>query len=480
MKNDERSSMTMPETNAAGPARKPRWPWILMLLLLAGLVAGGYYAYVKTLPEEGEWGPPGMGPGGPPGMRPGGGQAGMRPPPGGPGGPPGGGRRFGGDPRVGSALAEKRDLPVTLVALGTVTALESVTVRSRVEGELLSLHFTEGQRVKKGDLLAQIDPRAFEVELAQGEANRARNQALLANAREDLARYETLLAQDSIAAQQVTNQRSLVRQYEAAVAADDATIANARLSLKYARITAPLSGRVGLRQVTPGNIVRSADTEGLLSITQEAPISVVFALPEPQLPQVRAAIARGGLPVEARDRDNRTVLATGTLRILDNQIDTSTGTVKARALFENRDYVLFPNQFVNVKLKLDTIAGATVVPVSAVQRGARGAFVYVVGADKVARMRSVSTGALEGELQQIVDGVQPGERVVTDGVDRLRDGDTVRIDDAPPAGRHGGPGARDGARAGPPGERAQGSRRGDTAGAPREPGERRRDGPPPP
>lgn len=415
--------------------RKPRWPWIMMLLLLAGLTAGWFYANERTKPAEGAGGPPGMRAGGSPG------------------GAPGGARRFGGETRVGSATAQRTDLPVHLAALGTVTPIESVVVRSRVEGELQSLHFIEGQRVKKGDLLAQIDPRAFQVELAQGEAARARNAALLANAKEDLARYETLLAQDSIAAQQVTNQRSLVRQYEAAVLADDATIASARLSLQYARITAPISGRVGLRLATPGNIVRSSDADGLLTITQDAPISVVFALPEPQLVAVRSAIARGGLPVEARDRDNRTVLATGTLRILDNQIDVATGTVKAKAMFDNRDGALFPNQFVNVKLRVDTIADAIVVPVSAIQRGAAGTFVYVVDQDLKAVMRPVKTGVLEGELQQLIEGLQPGERVVTDGVDRLREGDKVKLDDtpaAPRAGNGGNGGDGGGARRGPP------------------------------
>ncbi len=422
--------MTIHGHDAAPATRKPRWPWIMMLLLLAGLTAGWFYANERTKPADGEGGPPGMRAGGPPG------------------GPPGGARRFGGDTRVGSALAQRTDLPVHLAALGTVTPIESVVVRSRVEGELQSLHFTEGQRVKKGDLLAQIDPRAFQVELAQGEAAKARNAALLANAKEDLARYETLLAQDSIAAQQVTNQRSLVRQYEAAVLADDATIASARLSLQYARITAPISGRVGLRLATPGNIVRSSDADGLLTITQDAPISVVFALPEPQLVAVRSAIARGGLPVEARDRDNRTVLATGTLRILDNQIDVATGTVKAKAMFDNRDGALFPNQFVNVKLRVDTIADAIVVPVSAIQRGASGPFVYVVDAEMKAVMRPVKTGVLEGELQQVTEGLQPGERVVTDGVDRLREGDKVKLDDTPSAPRAGNGGAP--GRRGPP------------------------------
>lgn len=422
--------MTTHGHDAAPATRKPRWPWIMMLLLLAGLTAGWFYANERTKPADGEGGPPGMRAGGPPG------------------GPSGGARRFGGETRVGSAQAQRTDLPVHLAALGTVTPIESVVVRSRVEGELQSLHFTEGQRVKKGDLLAQIDPRAFQVELAQGEAAKARNAALLANAKEDLARYETLLAQDSIAAQQVTNQRSLVRQYEAAVLADDATIASARLSLQYARITAPISGRVGLRLATPGNIVRSSDADGLLTITQDAPISVVFALPEPQLVAVRNAIARGGLPVEARDRDNRTVLATGTLRILDNQIDVATGTVKAKAMFENRDGALFPNQFVNVKLRVDTIADAIVVPVSAIQRGASGTFVYVVDAEMKAVMRPVKTGVLEGELQQVTEGLQPGERVVTDGVDRLREGDKVKLDDTPSAPRAGNGGAP--GRRGPP------------------------------
>ena len=388
-----------------------------MLLLLAGLTAGWFIARDRTSQAEDAAGPPGMRP--------------SAKHPGAAGGPPGGGRRMGGEARVGTALAVRTDLPVNIDALGTVTPIESVTVRSRVEGELQSLHFTEGQRVTKGDLLAQIDPRAFEVQLAQALAAKQRNQALLANAREDLARYETLQKQDSIAAQQVSNQLSLVRQYEAAVRADDASIASAQLSLRYARITAPISGRVGLRQATPGNIVRTSDTDGLLTITQEAPISVVFALPEPSIPAVRAALGKGhGLAVEARDRENRAVLATGELRILDNRIDVSTGTVKAKAVFANRDTALFPNQFVNVRVRIDTIAGALVVPVSAVQRGADGTYVHVVADDLKVAMRLVRTGALDGELQQVTEGLQPGERVVTDGVDRLREGDKVKIDDA--------------------------------------------------
>ncbi|MDP3873542.1 MAG: MdtA/MuxA family multidrug efflux RND transporter periplasmic adaptor subunit [Methyloversatilis sp.] len=415
--------------------RKPRWPWILMLLVLAGLTAGWFLARERTgAPAEG---------GGPPGARPAGAA---------PGAPGAAGRRFGGESRVGTALATRADLPVTVSALGTVTPIESVVVRSRVEGELRSLHFTEGQRVKKGDLLALIDPRAFEVELAQTQAAKLRNQALLTNAREDLNRYETLLKQDSIATQQVTNQQALVREYEAAIKADEASIAAAQLSLSYARITAPISGRVGLRQATPGNIVRASDTEGLLTITQEAPISVVFSLPAPELPAVRAAIAqRGGLAVEAWDRENRSVLTTGTLRILDNQIDVATGTVKAKAMFENRDDVLFPNQFVNVRVRVDTVSAAVVVPVTAIQRSASGTFVYVVGDDLTVAMRPVKTGTLAGELQQVTEGVQPGERVVTDGVDRLREGDKVKIDDVPAAGARAGkpdaasPGRRDAA-----------------------------------
>jgi multidrug efflux system membrane fusion protein len=393
-----------------------------MLLLLAGLTAGWFLARERTgASAEG---------GAPPGARPAGAASGA---------PAAAGRRFGAETRVGSALAALADLPVTVSALGTVTPIESVVVRSRVEGELRSLHFTEGQRVKKGDLLARIDPRAFEVELAQTQAAKLRNEALLTNAREDLNRYETLLKQDSIATQQVTNQQALVREYEAAIKADDASVAAAQLSLSYARITAPISGRVGLRQATPGNIVRASDTEGLLTITQEAPISVVFSLPAPELPAVRAAIAqRGGLAVEAWDRENRSVLSTGTLRILDNRIDVATGTVKARAMFENRNNVLFPNQFVNVRVRVATVSGAVVVPVTAIQRSARGTFVYVVGDDLAVAMRPVTTGTLAGELQQVTEGVQPGERVVTDGVDRLREGDKVKIDDAPAAGARAG------------------------------------------
>jgi multidrug efflux system membrane fusion protein len=284
--------------------------------------------------------------------------------------------------------------------------------------------------VKEGDLLAQIDPRPFEVMLKQAEGQMVRDRALLANARIDLERYQTLFKQDSIARQQVDTQAALVRQYEGTITADQSQIDNAKLQLAYARITAPISGRLGLRQVDPGNIVHSSDANGIVVITQLDPIAAIFTIPQDQL-QLVLKRREAKLAVEAWDRENRNRLVSGTLITVDNQIDTTTGTVKLKAEFPNADGLLFPNQFVNIRMLVDTRKGATVVPGAAVQRGAQGLFVYVVKPDNSVTMRPVTLGPVDGQRQAIESGVAPGERVVVDGVDRLREGAKVEIAQRP-------------------------------------------------
>jgi membrane fusion protein, multidrug efflux system len=320
------------------------------------------------------------------------------------------------------------DIKVYLNGLGTVTPTRTVTVRSRVDGELIRVLFTEGQVVKSGQVLAEIDPRPFQVQLAQAEGQMARDRALLENARIDLDRYRKLLKQDSIAEQQVASQESLVRQYEGTVKIDQSQIDNARLQITYSRITAPIGGRIGLRQVDPGNIVRAADTNGLAVITQLQPITVIFTIPQDNLPAVLKRVQSGErLPVEAYDRDQKTRLASGTLLTVDNQIDTTTGTVRLKAEFANDDAVLFPNQFVNIRLLVDTLQGVTTVPTAAILRGAQGIFVYVVNSDQTVTVRSVKLGATEGANSAVDAGLKSGELVVVDGTDRLREGARVEL-----------------------------------------------------
>ncbi|WP_322086696.1 MdtA/MuxA family multidrug efflux RND transporter periplasmic adaptor subunit [Burkholderia sp. BCC1999] len=340
------------------------------------------------------------------------------------------------------ATATQGEMPIVLSALGTVTPLANVTVKTQLSGYLQSVSFQEGQIVKKGDVLAQIDPRPYQVSLENAEGTHARDSALLATARLDLKRYQTLLSQDSIAAQTVDTQASLVKQYEGAVKTDQAAIDSAKLNLTYARITAPVSGRVGLRQVDPGNYVTAGDTNGLVVITQLQPMSVIFTTSEDNLPQILKQVNAGQkLSVTAYNRNNTVPLETGSLATLDNQIDTSTGTVKLRANFDNKEGMLFPNQFVNTRLLVDVLRNATIVPTSAVLTGSIGQFVYVVKPDNTVTVRKVTIGPVDGERTSIVSGVALGERVVTDGSDRLREGAKISIPADKPKGASGARGA---------------------------------------
>lgn len=341
-------------------------------------------------------------------------------------------RRGGGRPTAGQAVgvaaAARGDMPVILNAIGTVTPLAAVTIKSQISGYMTDVAFTEGQIVKKGDLLARIDSRPYEAALAQYEGQLTRDQALLKNAQLDLARYQKLIKQDSISGQNVDTQAALVLQDQGIVASDQAQIDMQKLNIAYCHIVSPVAGRVGLRQVDPGNYVTPGDANGIVVIAQLQPISVLFTLPEDNLPQVMARLRAGAsLTVTARDKGNTTTLATGALATVDNQIDPTTGTIKMRATFANDDGALFPNQFVNVALLVDTLKDMVLVPTAAIQHGTPGTYVYRLNADNTVSVRKVTVGQSDGSNTVVTEGLSAGDRVVIDGADRLRDGATVTI-----------------------------------------------------
>ena len=384
------------------PSRSTRRvPWVWIVLVLAVLVGGVYWWQSDAGKPATPKGPPG-------GMTP------MVP------------------VRVQAAISESLD--ISLRGLGTVTAFNTVTVRSRVQGELIEVLFKEGDSVKAGDVLARIDPRPFEVALDQALGAQQQNQAQYDNAKRDLQRYQTLRKQDSIAPQLLDTQAALVRKFEGLIKSDQATVDNARLQLGYTIITAPIAGRLGLRRVDAGNLLNANDPAGVVVITQTQPIAVMFTLPENDLPAVRAPRLEGKtLAVDAYDRADMNRLAEGKLASIDNQIDISTGTVKLKAEFANQTDALFPNQFVNIRMKVRTLQDALTIPAAAVQQGNRGAFVYVVEAGDLAAVKPVKIGDRSGERVVVLEGIKAGDRVVLEGTDRLRAGAKVRVIGAPGA-----------------------------------------------
>lgn len=384
--------------------------WVILAVILVALIAIYAFFHRTSAPEPN----------------------GMQAPParmgrGGHGGP---GRFAGGGPvPVQVGVATSQDVPIYLNALGTVIANQTVTVTSQVSGQLMSVNFTEGQQVKAGQVLAQIDPRTYQATLEQYQGALKQNQALLKNAQLTLDRYQKLYAQDSLARQDLETQMATVGQYAGAVQTDQAQIDAAKLNLQYARITAPISGRVGLRQVDPGNVISTSSSTGIVTITQTQPIAVTFSVPQSNLPVLLQALHHGQfLPVTAFDQDNKNSLDEGKLQFISNEIDTTTGTVKLKAMFNNPQETLYPNQFVNVRLQTGTLANATVVPSAALQLSADGDFIFVVKEDDTVVRQAVKTGpALGSDRVAILSGVTPGERVVTVGVDRLNTGSKIQV-----------------------------------------------------
>ena len=416
------------DTLATTPAPRSRgWLWIVGLLLLVGAGTVIWYYNVGDRSQQ----------------RPGGG---------GGGGPFGGGRgRFGAPEStpVRVVNVDKRAIDVELKALGTVTPLNTVTVRPRLNGELVKVYFTEGQTVGKDQVLAEIDSRPYETALNQVLGQQQENQARLKNAQVDLETYQRLFSEQLITRQQVTSQEALVAQLQGAIQSNEAQVANAKLNMAYTKVRAPIDGRLGLRQVDAGNLVSSNDANGLVVITQTRPISVIFTVPEGDLPAVLKATKGGKLSVEAWDRAETEKLADGTLSTVDNQIDTATGTIKLRATFSNSDDRLFPNQFVNVRLKVSTIANATTIPAAAVQRASFGTFVYGVKPDNTVTIKRITLGPTEAERVAVTAGLAPGDQIVLEGVDELTEGAKIEVikdgtapKRPPRAGGPGGPGGR--------------------------------------
>jgi len=338
---------------------------------------------------------------------------------------------------VAVAKAEVRDLPILLNGLGSVDAFNTVAVKSRIDGQLIKVNVKEGQEVKQGELLAEIDPRPYEVQLSQTQATLFKDQAALKDARLNLERFQQLYKDGVISKQQFDTQGSLEAQLDGAVRADQAQVDTVKLNLVYTRITAPVSGRIGLRQIDVGNIVHASDPNGLLIITQLQPIAVIFSLPQDNLQAVSQHMRNGKLPVDAYSRDDQTKIASGFLTTIDNQIDVTTGTGKLKAVFENRDRSLWPNQFVNVHLLLEVKKNNTVVPSAAIQRGPQGTYVFVVKPDNTAEMRNVAVSISQGNLTAISQGLKPGESVVTDGQDKLQPGTKVAIRGPGASGQNG-------------------------------------------
>ena len=339
---------------------------------------------------------------------------------------------------VAVAKAEIRDLPILLNGLGSVEAFNTVAVKSRIDGQLVKVNIKEGQEVKQGELLAEIDPRPYEVQLSQTQATLFKDQAALRDARLNLERFQQLYKDGVIPKQQFDTQGSLEAQLDGAVRADQAQVDTVKLNLAYTRITAPVSGRIGLRQIDVGNMVHASDPNGLLVITQLQPIAVIFSLPQDNLQAVSQHMNKGRLAVDAYSRDDQTKIATGFLTTIDNQIDVTTGTGKLKAVFENRDRSLWPNQFVNIHLLLEVKKNNTVVPSAAIQRGPQGTYVFVVKPDNTAEMRNVALSISQGNLTAISQGIKPGEVVVTDGQDKLQPGTKVAVRAPGASGQNGG------------------------------------------
>lgn len=387
--------------------RHPVMKKTLIALALIAVAAGGYYAWQRTAQPQSSSQTDS------PGLR------------GGKGGGDGARRPLA---PVQAATATSQSVPQYLSGLGTVTAANTATVRSRVNGDLLAIHFTEGQQVNAGDLLAEVDPRPYQVALTQAQGQLAKDQATLANARRDLARFEKLAKTSLVSQQELDTQRSLVNETLGTLKADEGGVASAQLNLTYSKITAPIAGRIGLKQVDVGNYVTSGDTNGIVVITQTHPIDVVFTLAENSISSILKAQKSGQpLLVEAWDRSNENLIASGKLLSLDNQIDVTTGTIKIKARFDNQDDALFPNQFVNVRLKVNTLQNAVVITPAALQMGNEGHFVWVVNSDNKVSKKSVIAGLQDSQKVVVSAGLEAGERVVTDGLDRLTEGAKVEV-----------------------------------------------------